>query len=63
MKILQLIAPFVMPLLYYLIVSPLSFFLRLIGKSLIPLELDKSQDSYWITKDRRGSPREYYNHP
>lgn len=41
-------------LFFYLIVSPMGLFLRLIRKDLLNLKIDKNKDSYWIKRDHKA---------
>ena len=40
-----------MTILYFGIFTPVSLFLKLIGKDLLNKKVDKSQESYWIERD------------
>jgi len=44
-------------ILFYLVITPLGFFMRLFGKDLLDLKLNPSVDSYWIsTKSVSAGP-------
>jgi hypothetical protein len=46
----SIIAPIVMALLYFLTVLPTGLIMRLLGKDLLKLKLDKNAKSYWIER-------------
>ena len=46
----SIIAPIVMALLYFLTVLPTGIIMRLLGKDLLKLKLDKNTKSYWIER-------------
>ena len=50
-----IVSPIVMGLIYFLVVSPIGFIMRLIGKDLLKLKYDKSIKSYWINKEKLKS--------
>ncbi len=43
----KLIAPVVMALIYFFILTPVSFIVRVFGKDLLSLKFLKEQESYW----------------
>ena len=44
----------VMMITYFVIVTPIGLFLRLIGKDILSLKLDKNRQSYWEPVDPQG---------
>ena len=46
----DIVAPIIMILLYFLIVTPTGIIMRLLGKDLLRQKLDKSKKSYWIER-------------
>ena len=52
------IISFIIPVLYYIIICPISVLLRLINKGFIPIKFDKNKNSYWILKDYKKIGRE-----
>jgi hypothetical protein len=46
----SIIAPIVMALVYFLTVLPTGLIMRLLGKDLLKLKLDKNAKSYWIER-------------
>ena len=47
----KIIAPLVMAIIYFIILTPISLFLRIIGKDLLNLKLNKD-NSYWKKRDK-----------
>ena len=47
-----IVSPIVMGLIYFLVVSPIGFIMRLLGKDLLKLKYDKNIKSYWINKEK-----------
>ena len=45
--------------LYFFILTPIGLLLRLFGKDLLDLKLDKHKESYWIRRDSRPSVDRY----
>jgi cell division protein FtsW (lipid II flippase) len=41
-------------LLFYLVLTPIAIFARLIGKSFLDLKIDKNTTSYWIKRSAEG---------
>lgn len=56
------IISFIIPILYFIIICPISVLLRLINKNFIPIKFDKNKNSYWLTKDdkKRGEEEDFY---
>lgn len=48
------VSPVVLGILFFLTVTPMGIVLRLMGKDLLRLKLDKSARSYWIVRDPPG---------
>ena len=47
----RIIAPIVMSIVYFLVLTPISLLVRIFGKDLLKLKLKKS-DSYWIKREK-----------
>ena len=47
----KIIAPLVMALIFFFILTPLSFVIRIFGKDLLKLKLSKD-NSYWIKREK-----------
>jgi len=48
----KIIAPVVMALVYFLILTPISLLVRAFGKDLLGLKFLKQQNSYWIKRKK-----------
>ena len=46
------IAPIVMGLVYFVILTPISLLVRIFGKDLIGLKFSKKKDTYWIKRKK-----------
>jgi len=46
----SIIAPILMALVYFITVLPIGLILRLLGKDLLKLRIDKNTKSYWIER-------------
>ena len=50
----RIVAPIVMAIIYFIIVTPIGLFMRLIGKDLLNIKFTKD-NSYWNYKDKEKS--------
>ena len=50
-----IIAPVVMGIIFFLVVTPTGFLMRMMGKDLLRRKYDKSNKSYWIKRDKSSS--------
>ncbi len=48
----KIIAPLIMALVYFLILTPISLLVRAFGKDLLGLKYLKQQNSYWIKREK-----------
>ena len=48
----RIIAPIIMAIVYFLILTPVSLFVRLFGKDLISLKFNDNLKSYWIKREK-----------
>mgnify|MGYP001314547525 FL=1 len=48
-----IIAPIIMALVYFIILTPISLIVRIIGKDLLGLKFLKEQDTYWIKREKK----------
>ncbi len=56
-----LIAPVIMALVYFIILTPISLFVRMFGKDLLGLKFLNKQDTYWIKRKKAfGSMRKQF---
>ena len=51
-----IIAPIVMALVYFVILTPISIIVRVFGKDLLGLKLFKEKETYWIKRKKNLSP-------
>ena len=57
----MIIAPAVMALVYFLILTPVSLAVRFFGKDLLGLKFLKKQDTYWIKRAKKlGSMKKQF---
>ena len=47
----KIISPIIMGLIFFLVVTPIGLLMRLFGKDVLNLKLNKKKSSYWIEKD------------
>ena len=52
----KIIAPIVMLIIYFAIVTPIALLLKIFKKDILKLRLDKKVDSYWIQKEKDLGP-------
>jgi hypothetical protein len=43
----------ILALVFYLVITPVGLLLRLFGKRPIPVNFDKSKDTYWIEREKK----------
>ena len=56
-----IIAPLVMALVYFVILTPLSFIVRISGKDLLGLKFLKEKETYWIKRKKNlGSMKKQF---
>ncbi len=46
----KIISPFIMAIIFFLVVTPIGLIMRMLGKDVLNLKFDKTK-SYWIEKD------------
>ena len=46
----KIIAPIIMLLIFFILITPLSILLKIFSKDLLNLQMKKSDDSYWIER-------------
>ena len=57
----MIIAPIVMALVYFVILTPASFIVRLFGKDLLGLKFLKEKETYWIKRKKNiGSMKKQF---
>ena len=56
-----IIAPIVMGLVYFVVLTPISLIVRIFGKDLLGLKFYKKQDTYWIERKKKlGSMKKQF---
>ena len=45
-----IVSPFVMGIVFFLVVTPISMIMKILGKDLLNLKISK-KNSYWVEKD------------
>ena len=45
-----IVSPFVMGIIFFLVVTPISMIMKILGKDLLNLKISK-KNSYWVEKD------------
>jgi len=49
----SIIAPIVMGVVFFLVITPIGLVMKIIGKDLLSIKYDKKKETYWI---KRGKP-------
>jgi len=47
----KIISPIIMGIIFFVVVTPIGLVMRLLGKDVLNLKLNKKESSYWIEKD------------
>ena len=56
----KIIAPIVMALIYFIVLTPLSLIIRMLGKDLLKIKFSK-KNSYWIKREKNiGSMKKQF---
>ena len=50
-----IVSPIVMGLVYFLFVTPVGIFMRLLGNDLLKMSKEKNTSTYWIKRDKQQS--------
>jgi hypothetical protein len=50
----------ILSLLFYLIITPIGLFLRILGKDLLGLKEEKNQKSYWNMRNSEKEQKQNY---
>jgi hypothetical protein len=51
----SIIAPIVMGVVFFLVVTPIGLFMKIIGKDLLSIKYDKKKETYWVKRDKPTS--------
>ena len=49
------VSPIVMGVVFFIVVTPIGLFMRMINKDLLRKKFNKKVKSYWINRDKRTS--------
>ena len=52
----KIIAPIVMAAVYFLVLTPVSFLTKILGKDLLKLKFSNKTNSYWIKREKDLGP-------
>ena len=47
----SIIAPIVMGVVFFLVVTPIGLVMKIIGKDLLSIKYDKKKETYWVKRD------------
>jgi len=50
-----IVAPIVMGFIFFLVVTPVGFSMKILGKDLLSKKIDKNMKSYWIKREKSSS--------
>ena len=50
----------ILALVYYLVLTPIGLFMRILGKDPLTLRFDPKSDSYWVRREKKEWRRENY---
>ena len=50
-----IIAPIVMGVVFFLVITPIGLVMKIIGKDLLSIKYDKKKETYWVKRDRPTS--------
>jgi Saxitoxin biosynthesis operon protein SxtJ len=59
----KIVAPVALGVLFYGVLTPIGWIMRLAGKDPLRLRLDSSASSYWIERQPPGPPPDSMTHP
>jgi len=59
-KINKFVTPVILTITYYVLITPLGLLLKLMGKDILSLKIDKTRTTYWEEVDQAGSASRYY---
>lgn len=50
-----IIAPIVMGVVFFLVITPIGLVMKIIGKDLLSIKYDKKKETYWVKRDKPTS--------
>ncbi len=51
----SIVSPIIMGIVFFLVVTPMGIFMRLLGKDLLRINKNKTIPTYWINRDKQKS--------
>ena len=48
----SIIAPIIMGIIFFLVITPIGFIMRALGRDLLRKKIDKNKSSYWINRQK-----------
>ena len=48
----KIVSPIVMGIIYFGVVTPIGLIMRIFGKDILNLKIDKNKKTYWLAKDK-----------
>ena len=51
----SIIAPIVMGVVFFLVITPIGLVMKIIGKDLLSINYDKKKETYWVKRDKPTS--------
>lgn len=54
----KIVSPIILTIIYFLAVVPVGLIMKLLGKDILNLKMDKSRKSYWIDRSKENSKKE-----
>ena len=52
----QVVSPIVLGIMFFLVITPMAFLMRALGKDPLRLKFDRAAESYWIVREPPGPP-------
>lgn len=52
----RIVSPIILSLMFFVVLLPIGLFMRLIGRNLLNLKLERSAKTYWIKRDPGPAP-------
>ncbi len=59
-KINKFVTPVILSITFYVLITPLGLLLKLMGKDILSLKIDKNRSTYWEEVDQSGSASRPY---
>jgi len=56
----KIVSPVVLGIMFYLVITPMGIFMRLLGKDPLRLKVDRNATTYWIERTPPGPPADSF---